>query len=116
MQNDPFPLFVRQTTENAITTTLYIVITDIVFNHCHREQVTAATMAASADLPEINAPEISPIDDIDGGTAAYLDAPDDDLDAELMSDFSKLQIDSSDCLRTFSPIGSERTSPEQGLQ
>lgn len=117
IQNDPVPLFVRQTIVNLITTTLYIVITDIiVFNNCHREQVTAATMAASADLPEINAPELSPIDDIDGGTAAYLDAPDDDLDAELMSDFSKLQIDSSDCPRTFSPIGSERTSPEQGLQ
>lgn len=73
-------------------------------------------MTTSSDLPEINAPEISPLDDISGGTAAYVDAPDDDLDAELMSDFSKLQIDSRDCPRTFSPIGSERTSPEQGLQ
>ncbi|XP_078357818.1 uncharacterized protein LOC144642671 isoform X1 [Oculina patagonica] len=86
------------------------IITDL---PCFRDQATAANMTTSSDLPEINVPEISPLDDINGGTAAYLDAPEDDLDVELMSDFSKLQIDSSDCPRTFSPIGSERTSPEQ---
>ena len=96
---------------------LYTVSDDFVFNQCHSEQATtAANMTTSSDLPEINAPEISPSDDISDGTAAYLDAADDDLDGELMSDFAKLQIDSNDCPRTFSPIGSERTSPEQGLQ
>ena len=73
-------------------------------------------MTTSSNLPEINTAELSPSDGIDDGTASYLDAADDDLEKELMSDFSKLQINSSDCPRTFSPIGSERTSPEQGLQ
>ena len=89
------------------------------FQHRHREQSTATNMTTSSDdLPEINVPEVSPGDNIDinGDTAAYLDAPDDDLETEILSDFSKLQINSNDCPRTFSPIGSERTSPEQGLQ
>ena len=92
---------------------------DFVFNLCaHREQqATPTNMATSSDLPEINTPEMcEPVDDISGGSAAFLDAPDDELDAELMSGLSKLQIDSGDCPRTFSPIGSERTSPEQGNQ
>lgn len=90
---------------------------DFVFNQFHSEQATtAANMTTSSDLPDINALEISPSDDIGDGTAAYLDGADDDLNRELMSDFSKLQINSNDCSRTFSPIGSERTSPEQGLQ
>ena len=91
---------------------------DFIFNQLHSEQATAAAnMTTSSNVPEINAAEVSPGDGIgDGigdGTAA-LDAADDDLEGELMSDFSKLQINSSDCPRTFSPIGSERTSPEQG--
>lgn len=72
------------------------------------EKVT--NMAASSDdLPEIVHPEIPGIED------AAINEPgnDDDLDTELMSDFSKLQIVANDCPRTFSPIGSERTSPEQ---
>jgi len=96
---------------------LFIMTDDFIFNQLHSEQATtAANMTTSSDLPEINAPEISPSDDISDGSAAYLDAGDDDVEGELMSDFSKLQIDSNDCPRTFSPIGSERTSPEQGLQ
>lgn len=90
---------------------------DFIFNQLHSEQATAvANMTTSSDLPEINAAEISSSDGIGDETTAYLDAADDDLDGELMSDFSKLQINSSDCPRTFSPIRSERTSPEQGLQ
>lgn len=96
---------------------LFVVTHDFIFNQLHSEQATAAVnMTTSSDLPEINAAEISPSDGIGDGTAAYLDAADDDLEGELMSDFSKLQINSSDCPRTFSPIRSERTSPEQGLQ
>ena len=66
--------------------------------------------ASSDDLPEVVHPEIPGIED------AAINEPgnDDDLDTELMSDFSKLQIVANDCPRTFSPIGSERTSPEQG--
>lgn len=90
---------------------------DFIFNQLHSEQATAvANMTTSSDLPEINAAEISSSDGIGDETTAYLDAADDDLDGELMSDFSKLQINSGDCPRAFSPIGSERTSPEQGLQ
>ena len=90
---------------------------DFIFNQLHSDKKpTTANMTTSSDLPEINAAEIFPSDDIGDRTAAYLDAADDDLEGELMSDFSKLQIDSNDCPRTFSPIGSERTSPEQGLQ
>lgn len=97
--------------------TLFMVTDDFVFNRLNSEQATtAANMTTSFDLPEINAAEISPIDEISDENAAYLDVADDDLDGELMSDFSKLKIDSNDCPRTFSPIGSERTSPEQGLQ
>ena len=88
------------------------------FQHFLSEQSSTATdMTTSSDLPEINAPEISFVNDIKGGIAGYQDVPNDDLEMELMSDFSKLQINSNDCPRTFSPIGSERTSPEeQGLQ
>lgn len=89
------------------------LITDLPCFTCSEQATTAANMTTSSDLPEINAPEISPSDDISDGSAAYLDAGDDDLEGELVSDFSKLQIDSNDCPRTFSPIGSERTSPEQ---
>ena len=97
--------------------TLFTVSDDFVFKRLNSEQATtAANMTTSFDLPEINAAEISPIDEISDENAAYLDVADDDLDGELMSDFSKLKIDSNDCPRTFSPIGSERTSPEQGLQ
>ena len=75
-------------------------------------------MATSSDLPEIVQPEISASDD-GSDVSAALNVPDmtedDDLDTTLMSDFSKLQIGADDCPRTFSPIGSERTSPEQGL-
>lgn len=62
------------------------------------------------DLPEIVHPEIPSIGDVNAEGADNMD-----LDTELMADFSKLQIDPGDCPRTFSPIGSERTSPEQGL-
>ena len=70
-------------------------------------------MATSSDLPEIVQPEISASDDGNDMSAAL--SEDDDLDTTLMSDFSKLQIGADDCPQTFSPIGSERTSPEQGL-
>jgi len=63
------------------------------------------------DLPEIVHPEIPSIGDVNAEGADNIN----DLDTELMADFSKLQIDPGDCPRTFSPIGSERTSPEQGL-
>ena len=93
---------------------LFVVTDDFIFNQLHSEQATAAAnMTTSSNVPEINAAEVSPGDGIGDGTAA-LDAADDDLEGELMSEFSKLQINSSDCPRTFSPIGSERTSPEQG--
>ena len=95
---------------------VFILTDNFIFNQLNSEQATAAAnMTTSSDFPEINTPETSLSDDISDGTAAYLDAADDDLEGELMSDFSKLQIDSNDCPRTFSPIGSERTSPEQGL-
>ena len=101
---------------NLIYEALFVVTDDFIFNQLHSEQLAtaAANMTTSSNVPEINAAEVSPSDGISDGTAAYLDAADDDLEGELMSDFSKLQINSSDCPRTFSPIGSERTSPEQG--
>ena len=69
---------------------------------------------SSDDLPEIVHPEIPGIEDVEGATVNE-PGDDDDLDTELMSDFTKLPIIANDCPRTFSPIGSERTSPEQGL-
>ena len=41
--------------------------------------------------------------------------PDQEVEQEMNSEFSYLQVNSSDYPRMFSPIGSERTSPEQGL-
>ena len=63
------------------------------------------------ELPEIVHPEIPSTGDVNAKGADNIN----ELDTELMADFSKLQIDPGDCPRTFSPIGSERTSPEQGL-
>ncbi|KAM7431597.1 Transforming acidic coiled-coil-containing protein 2 [Porites harrisoni] len=74
---------------------------------CYRQKVTDMATALD-DLPEIVHPEIPSIGDVNAEGADNMD-----LDTELMADFSKLQIDPSDCPRTFSPIGSERTSPEQ---
>ena len=73
-------------------------------------------MATSSDLPEIVRPELPASEDMNDETAATnVVDDDDDLESTLMSDFSKLQIGAADCPQTFSPIGSERTSPEQGL-
>ena len=72
-------------------------------------------MTTNADHPEIDGSEMS-VDNITQGSEGHQNGPNDDLDTELMSDFSKLQINSNDCPRAFSPIGSERVSPdEQGL-
>lgn len=73
-----------------------------------------ANISSEGDLPEIVHPELPAIDDVNNENTT-VNAPDDnDLDTELMPDFSKLQIAANDCPRAFSPIGSERTSPEQG--
>ncbi|XP_022805747.1 uncharacterized protein LOC111342883 [Stylophora pistillata] len=69
-------------------------------------------MTSNADDSEIDGSQLS-VGNITQGSEGHQNEPNDDLDSELMSDFSKLQINSSDCLRTFSPIGSERTSPDQ---
>lgn len=69
-------------------------------------------MTSNADDSEIDGSQLS-VSNITQGSEGHQNEPNDDLDSELMSDFSKLQINSSDCLRTFSPIGSERTSPDQ---
>ena len=73
-------------------------------------------METSSEIPEIVPPEI-PVggDNLNVETLTTNVTEDDELDSELMSDFSKLQIGTADCPQTFSPIGSERTSPEQGL-
>lgn len=88
---------------------LDILIADL---PCLREQDT--TMETSCEIPEIVPPEI-PVggDDLSVETLTTNVTEDEELDSELMSDFSKLQIGTADCPRTFSPIGSERTSPEQ---
>lgn len=69
-------------------------------------------MTTISDVPELP-PEEPPapggVNDTPSGVANS-----DDLDSSLMSGFSNLQIGNGDCPQTFSPIGSERTSPEQG--
>ena len=73
-------------------------------------------MATSSELPDIVHPELPASGDMnDESVATNVADDDDDLESTLMSDFSKLQIGAADCHQTFSPIGSERTSPEQGL-
>ena len=67
-------------------------------------------MSTISDLPEIIHPEILATSDMNDESDDV-----DDLESTLMSDFSKSQIGAGDCPQTFSPIGSERTSPEQGL-
>ena len=85
------------------------------FNFCRGQSGTAINMTTNADHPEIDESEMS-VGNITQGSVGHQNGPNDDLDTELMSDFSKLQINSNDCPRTFSPIGSDRASPdEQGL-
>ena len=85
------------------------------FNFCRGQSGTALNMTTNADRPEIDESEMS-VSNIMQGSEGHQNGPNDDLDTELMSDFSKLQINSNDCPRTFSPIGSDRASPdEQGL-
>ena len=72
-------------------------------------------MNSSPELPEINSAGhvgISPNVYDDGSVP---EVPDEDLEAEIHSEFSKLQVANRNCSQTFSPIGSARTSPEQGL-
>ena len=74
-------------------------------------------MATSSVVPEVVPQEIpSGAANMNEESAAPPnDVDNDDLDSSLMSGFSKLQIGSADCPRTFSPIGSERTSPQEGI-
>lgn len=83
-----------------------------VFHHFRGQSSTPTNMTSNADDSEIDGSQLS-VGNITQGSEGHQNEPNDDLDSELMSDFSKLQINSSDCLRTFSPIGSERTSPDQ---
>lgn len=97
-------------TETANKDWLDSVIADL---PCFRQQT--ANMATSSVVPEVVPQEIpSGAANMNEESAAPPnDVDNDDLDSSLMSGFSKLQIGSADCPRTFSPIGSERTSPQE---
>ena len=69
-------------------------------------------MTTNSDFPELPPEELPAGSDVNDTPSGVVNS--DDLDSSLMSGFSNLQIGNGDCPQTFSPIGSERTSPEQG--
>lgn len=69
-------------------------------------------MTTNSDFPELPPEELAVGSSVNDTPPGVVNS--DDLDSSLMSGFSNLQIGNGDCPQTFSPIGSDRTSPEQG--